>query len=83
MNNLTFESFYAAVLKNYVFDNLSYDIFADVSSFLSISGKYIMWHHSTPLNPIEPRLMCWVYLYLLLRGLATRKLEKKMFFSKN
>ena len=69
MNNLSLESFYVVVLKYYAFDNLSYDIFADVSSFSSISGKHVMWHHSTPFDGFG-------ILILIIEGISDSKIRE-------
>ena len=43
MNNPSMKNYYVIVFKYYVFHNLSCDVFADVSIFLSFYEKYVMW----------------------------------------
>lgn len=53
------ESYYTTVLKYYTFDHLSSVIFADISSFSSISGKM---RHMASFNPFESHSALLVYL---------------------
>ena len=64
--NPSLESYYVAVFKYYAFDHLSCDIFADISSFSSISEKIC---HVASFIPIQPHLMFLVYL-LTTNGLS-------------
>ena len=73
MNNLSSERYYVFVFKYYTFDHFSFDLFADVSIFSSISGKIC---HVASLNLIQLHLMFLVYL-LATNGLSVcRSLEK-------
>ena len=92
MNNSSLENYYA-------FDYLSYNIFADVSSFSLILGKM---SHLASFNPIQPHLMFLVYLLASnvlsvcrslkklkndrstkFMGSAVQKLEEECFSAKN
>ena len=95
MNNASLESYYIVVFKYLAIDYLSCNIFADASSFSSISGKI---RHVASLNHIQPHLMFLVYLLAtnvlsvcryfkklknegstMFRGSAVQKLEEKCF----
>ena len=58
-NNPSLESYYVAVFKDYGFDRLSCDTFADVISFSSISGNI---HHVALFYPIQAHLTLLTYL---------------------
>ena len=74
MNNLSLESYSVGVFKYYAFDNFSCDIFADVISFTTISGKI---RHVALRNSIQPYLMFLVYL-LAINGSSVCRSPKKL-----
>ena len=70
MNNLSLERYYVIVFKYYAFEQLSCDIFADISSFRKNTSCGIIQPHSTPFDVL-------VYL-LTTNGLPVRRSLKNL-----